>query len=181
VQAGVVQVAQGVAGRTRAVDDDGTESVFHGCLEAPLATVVEFDEVRQGPQHALEASEALHPGAGPRFVKRSLQGLGTGLERVRAVEGFACARLALLFGRRGFSFGRRQLLVLASPPLVVGGAGAERRRQLRQALLVLEAGTIEAGESLGKTCDGLASRRETGEHAVVLLARPAGVQRSAVA
>jgi hypothetical protein len=177
VKIGFSEMVQGVARRADAVDDDAPESVLDRGLEAPLAPVVDIDQVGQSPEDASQAGEALYARASTRLVQGRLQGLGTGLECMRAIKGLTSAFLALLLSRGGGPLGTFEPLMVGSQLRVERLGALEARAQLAEALLVLGTHPVEAGKALGKARHGLARRRQPGEGGVVLLASPAGLER----
>ena len=68
-------MGQRSAGGRRAVDHHGGYGLAGRRLERRLPTLVDLDQLEQGPDHAFHLGQALCPGPGAGVVQRQGQGV----------------------------------------------------------------------------------------------------------
>lgn len=146
-----MQMEQGISRRARPVHHDRSESVLDGRLETAFATIVDVDNVSKRSEDAWLTGQAFYAGTCPGLVECCLQRLGSGLERVGAVDRHACAGLALAFTCLGSLLCRDKLFELDPESLVCGFGHPQLGAQLGQATLMLRSHTIRVGKPLSQS------------------------------
>ena len=99
------EVCEALSGCLLALHEHGGKRLPRRRLEGCLVTLVDVDELHQGPEHACDRGQPACTRPGPRLVKC----LGEGLRPCRPLMTFGIRRPALVFGRRQCSL-RRCLL-----------------------------------------------------------------------